>query len=189
MYHTTDIALTIYKVATSSPLPFLIYNFPAVTAGIDISSDSIVRLAKANPNIVGVKLTCGNLGKLTRIASLLPPTFTTLAGKSDFCLPGLVAGSSGVIAALTNLVPKTHVELLRLWQTGELEKARELQRHLSHADGALVKLGVPGVKSAVERWFGYGTGKSRRPLGEGNANMVAEIEGPLAKVVELEKTV
>ena len=36
-------------------MPFLIYNFPAVTGGIDISSDSVIRLAKENPLIVGVK--------------------------------------------------------------------------------------------------------------------------------------
>lgn len=43
------------QVAISSPLPFLLYNFPGVTGGIDISSDSIIRLAKENPAIVGVK--------------------------------------------------------------------------------------------------------------------------------------
>jgi 2-keto-3-deoxy-L-rhamnonate aldolase len=43
------------QVATSSALPFLLYNFPGVTGGIDISSDSIIRLAKENSAIVGVK--------------------------------------------------------------------------------------------------------------------------------------
>lgn len=47
--------MNLIQVATSTPLPFLIYNFPGVTGGIDISSDSIIKLAKENPAIVGVK--------------------------------------------------------------------------------------------------------------------------------------
>ena len=37
----------------------MIYNFPTVTAGIDLDSDVIGALA-AHPNIVGTKLSCGN---------------------------------------------------------------------------------------------------------------------------------
>jgi dihydrodipicolinate synthase/N-acetylneuraminate lyase len=54
-------------VADASPLPILIYNYPAVT-GVDLDSDTIIELAK-HPNIVGCKLTCGNMGKLNRIAA------------------------------------------------------------------------------------------------------------------------
>ena len=53
------------QVAEDSELPILIYNFPGVTSGIDTSSDSVIKLAKQHPGkIVGVKLTCGNVGKL-----------------------------------------------------------------------------------------------------------------------------
>ncbi|KAI9810048.1 MAG: hypothetical protein M1826_003774 [Phylliscum demangeonii] len=55
-------------VADQSPLPILIYNYPAATTGVDLDSDAIIRLS-AHPNIVGCKLTCGNTGKLTRIAA------------------------------------------------------------------------------------------------------------------------
>ncbi|CAI0654292.1 unnamed protein product, partial [Colletotrichum noveboracense] len=47
-----------YEVADASPIPLLIYNFPAAS-GRDLSSDAIVRIAQ-HPNVVGVKLTCGN---------------------------------------------------------------------------------------------------------------------------------
>lgn len=33
------------------------YNFPAVTGGIDIDSDLIIEVAKRAPNVCGVKLT------------------------------------------------------------------------------------------------------------------------------------
>merc|ERR1712000_508791 len=55
-------------VADSSPIPILIYNFPGGANGVDLSSDVIIKLSQ-HPNIVGVKLTCGNTGKLNRVAS------------------------------------------------------------------------------------------------------------------------
>ncbi|KAF3361057.1 Metal-binding regulatory protein cuf1 [Verticillium dahliae VDG1] len=60
-----------HDVADQSPLPLLIYNFPGAAAGRDLSSDVILRIA-AHPNVVGVKLTCGNTGKLARVAADAP---------------------------------------------------------------------------------------------------------------------
>ena len=37
----------------------MVYNFPTVTAGIDLDSDIILTLSD-HPNIVGTKLSCGN---------------------------------------------------------------------------------------------------------------------------------
>ncbi|KAJ7903623.1 hypothetical protein B0H14DRAFT_2665677 [Mycena olivaceomarginata] len=60
-------------VADASPIPYMIYNFPVVTAGIDLDSDTIATLAQ-HPNIVGTKLSCGQIGKLQRLASTFPST-------------------------------------------------------------------------------------------------------------------
>ncbi|KAJ1327984.1 4-hydroxy-2-oxoglutarate aldolase [Microdochium nivale] len=55
-------------VADASPIPLIIYNYPGAVNGMDLSSDLIIKLSQ-HPNIVGVKLTCGNTGKLNRIAA------------------------------------------------------------------------------------------------------------------------
>jgi len=178
-------------VAQSSPVPILLYNFPAVTSGIDLDSDTIATLAAREANIVGCKLTCGNLGKLHRVAhdARITSPFAAFAGKSDFFLHGLVAGSHGVIAAAANLVPKVHVKLLEYFDEGKLKEAQELQTKLSNADWTLVQLGVAGLKGALDRYYGYGRGISRRPLGmvdsvkfEGRADAI------LKDLVELENS-
>lgn len=153
-------------VASASPMPILLYNFPGVTQGIDLDSDLISDLAAANPKIVGCKFTCGNMGKLQRVAHdpRLGP-FAALAGKTDFMLHGLVAGSHGVIAATANLLPRCHVHMLALYDQGRLKEAQELQTQFSRADWVLVRLGVAGMKAALERYYRYGGGRSRRPLG------------------------
>lgn len=176
-------------MAAKSALPILIYNFPGVRGGIDITSDSIIRLAQADSKIIGCKLTCGNVGKLQRISSTLPAeSFAAFGGKSDFFLPALVAGSNGIIAALANVVPKTHVELLRLWEKGDLKSAQALQSKLSQADWALSKVGIAGVKAVVSHHFGYGTGKGRRPLGIATIESLSQdVVSSILAVVEIEK--
>lgn len=178
-------------VASASPVPILLYNFPAVTAGINLDSDLIAGLAAANDKVVGCKLTCGNMGKLQRIAhdARIGHPFAAFAGKTDFFLHGLVGGSHGVIAATANLVPKTHLHMLELYDEGKLAEAQALQTRFSRADWALVQLGVAGLKAALDKYYGYGAGRSRRPLAttdrsklEGEAHVV------LQDLVELERS-
>lgn len=148
-------------------------------------------LARKHPNkIVGAKLTCGNLGKLQRIARPGPGTpFSPFAGKSDFFLPGLIAGSNGVIAALANVVPKLHVHLLKLYTDGKLQEAMEVQTKLSHADWTLSKVGVAGVKSVVAEFFSYGSARARRPLGRFDIKNLSEnAYRSLEEVVNVEKS-
>lgn len=152
-------------VADASPIPTMVYNFPVVTAGIDLDSDILTVLAK-HPNIVGTKLSCGNVGKLQRLTSAFPSSeFAVFAGKSDVLLHGLLAGSAGGICALVNVVPKMHVELMRLWKEAKIGEAMALQAAIGHADWAAQKIGgVGGIKAVVSHAFGYGGVTVRGPL-------------------------
>lgn len=109
------------------------------------------------------------MGKIQRLASVggnsgLSPGFCCLVGKSEAFLPGLVAGADGLIGALTNLFPTVHVHLLRGYDVGNWDTARDIQAKLSRADWLLTNLGVSGLKAAIQRYYGYGSGRSRRPL-------------------------
>lgn len=104
---TTDaIAAFFEDVAEASPLPLVIYNFPGVAAGLDLDSDLLIRLGKS-PNIAGVKLTCGGIAKVARIAdAYAPEQFFALAGQSDWLIPALSVGGTGCITGIANLYPK-----------------------------------------------------------------------------------
>jgi 4-hydroxy-2-oxoglutarate aldolase len=152
-------------VADASPIPTMVYNFPVVTAGLDLDSDTISALAK-HPNIVGTKLSCGNIGKLQRLTSTFKQSeFAVFAGKSDVLLQGLLSGSAGGICALVNVTPKIHAELFRLWKEGKIGEAMTLQAAMGHADWAAQKIGgIGGIKSVVSKAFGYGGSTVRGPL-------------------------
>ncbi|KAL0956202.1 hypothetical protein HGRIS_002359 [Hohenbuehelia grisea] len=153
------------EVADASPIPTMVYNFPVVTAGQDLDSDILATLA-AHPNIVGTKLSCGNIGKLHRLTSTFSPSeFAVFAGRSDLLTQGLISGSAGAIAALVNVLPKTHGQLMKLYNEGKLKEAMELQAKLGHADWAVGRVGgIGGIKSVVSKHFGYGERWVRGPL-------------------------
>lgn len=157
-------------IADASPIPILLYNYPAVTAGIDLDSDLIVDLAQ-HPNIVGCKLTCGNTGKLNRIAAGTRAAtphdpasgFLCLGGSADFTLQALIGGGSGAVCGLANVMPKACVRLYDLYRTGEMEEARRLQAAVARGDWIVIQSGIMGTKSLLQHFCGYG-GFARKPL-------------------------
>ncbi|KAG6230870.1 L-threo-3-deoxy-hexylosonate aldolase [Claviceps purpurea] len=159
-------------VADASPLPVIIYNYPGAVSGIDLNSDTLIQLGQ-HPNIVGTKFTCGNTGKLTRVAlgtdaktprpSREGSGYMAFGGLCDFTMQTLVSGGSGVIAGGANVMPKVCVRVWNLYVEGKMEEAAELQRVLSRGDWPLTRAGVAGTKKAMEMYYGYG-GYPRRPL-------------------------
>ncbi|KEF53024.1 uncharacterized protein A1O9_10932 [Exophiala aquamarina CBS 119918] len=94
------------ELADSSALPAVIYSFPGVTAGLEIDSEMLEVLGQ-HKNIAGVKLTCGGIAKVTRAAAIFKPSeFAVLAGKSDWLVPAMAAGSVGCITGVANLYPR-----------------------------------------------------------------------------------
>ncbi|CAE6447982.1 unnamed protein product [Rhizoctonia solani] len=177
-------------VADASPVPVLIYNFPVVTAGIDLDSTILSELAQ-HPNIVGVKLSCGLVNKLHRLASSQPATsFAAFPGRADMLVPALVCGAPGAIAALPNIAPKAHVKAYELFNEGKLKEAMEIQTLLSHADWGITKIGgISGVKSFVCKYFEYGNNRPRGPLLAVDMVKTESVEGEwVRKLIEFEKT-
>ncbi|OAA62631.1 dihydrodipicolinate synthetase family protein [Niveomyces insectorum RCEF 264] len=199
------------EVADASPLPLLIYNFPGAVNGMDLSSDMVVRLA-AHPNIVGVKLTCGNTGKLSRVVAAtrhhpLPskgaaavittdqqqqqqqqqPGFLVLAGSADFTIQSLVAGGHGILAGLANLAPKACIRTVELFRQGKLAEAQALQETLAQGDWTAIQGGVVGVKAGLQAWSGYG-GYARRPLPRPTAEQTKQWKEGYRALMMLEKS-
>lgn len=174
-------------VADASPVPLILYNYPGAVAGIDMDSDLIIRISQ-HPNIVGTKFTCANTGKLTRVANALgaitPPSplananrptptvskpdakhpYVAFGGIADFSLQTLVSGGTAILAGGANVIPRLCVRIFTLWSEGRLAEAIEAQQELSAADWVLTKAAIPGTKSAIQSYYGYG-GYPRRPLG------------------------
>ena len=181
------------KVADESPLPVILYNYPGAVAGIDMDSDLIIKLAK-HPNIVGTKFTCGNTGKLTRVALATNAVtaknsgkYMAFGGMADFTAQTAASGGSGIIAGGANVIPKTCVKVWNLWTEGKFEEAFELQKVLSKGDWVLTKAAIPGTKSAIQSYYGYG-GYPRRPLKRLSKEKADAVAEGIREVMEVEKS-
>lgn len=133
----------------------MIYNFPNVVAGLDMNSEILDRLAQ-HPNIIGVKLTCGGIAKVARIrAKYEPSQFSALAGQSDWLLPALSVGGTGVITGVANLYPKACMEIYDLYNAGNVKEAERAQLKLAQAEWGFGKGGINGTKWVVAKLRGY----------------------------------
>jgi 4-hydroxy-2-oxoglutarate aldolase len=64
----------------------MIYSWPGVSSGLELTSDSLHILAK-HPNIIGVKQTDHNVGKMARVVwQNKSEEWTVLGGASDYFL-------------------------------------------------------------------------------------------------------
>ncbi|HZU68012.1 MAG TPA: dihydrodipicolinate synthase family protein [Ktedonobacteraceae bacterium] len=150
-------------VADASPLPIVIYNMPANTAGIDLDAALVSTLAE-HPNIAGIKDSAGNIAKLAQIVAQAPAHFRVFAGSAGYLLPALTVGAIGAVAALANIFPREVCQVQALFNAGKLAEARRLQARLVPANTAVTATyNVPGLKAALELTAGYG-GRPRSPL-------------------------
>lgn len=178
-------------VAKASPIPVMMYNFPGAAGGLDLDSELVSEIAREAPNICGIKLTCGAVGKLTRICantatskfsdyprqSSSTPDFITLGGFADFLLPTVVASRAhGAIMGLGNIYPKALNKLMELSLKGDIEKALPLQDLASATDAAFVKVGTAGTKAWLSKHYDYPSARMRRPLLESDAKAMAALE-------------
>ncbi|KAH9879279.1 hypothetical protein J1614_002718 [Plenodomus biglobosus] len=181
-------------VATASPIPILIYNYPGAVSGMDLNSDVIIELAQ-HPNIVGCKLTCGNTGKLNRVAAATRAAtisepgsgFMCMGGSVDFTLQTLIGGGSGVIGGMANIAPKACVKLVELVESGKFEEARKLQAVIARGDWAAIQGGIIGTKAALVAHFGYG-GFARKPLPRPSKEETRRWRDAFEELVTLEKS-
>lgn len=183
-------------VADNSPIPILIYNFPGGASGLDLSSDLIIKLS-SHPNIVGVKLTCGNTGKLNRVASATRrlnktydperPEFIVLGGSADFLVQTLAAGGHGILAGLANLAPKACLKTMELYRDGHMSEAQDMQDTVSNGDWTAIQGGVVGTKAGLQAWTGYG-GYARSPLPKPTSEQTQKWKEGFRELMVLEKT-
>jgi L-threo-3-deoxy-hexylosonate aldolase len=173
-------------VARGAVLPVVVYNYPGAVGGLDLDSEALVRLASLGEvgrgRIVGTKFTCGNVGKLARVTGRVGGVrgeYRCFSGVADAITPALAVGGHGGIVGAANVFPRACVNVYRLFVEGKWEEARAAQQQLALADWVLTKRAIPGFKSILQKYHGYG-GLPRLPVlplsGEQEETLFAEIE-------------
>ncbi len=149
-------------VADASPVPVLLYNFPAST-GVNLAPDTVGALA-AHPNIVGMKETSTDGAQFADLSGTVPADFTILCGAAPGVFAALCAGATGVITAISAVMPGPCLEMVDHVRAGRYGQALAIQHRITPLARAVTTgFGIPGLKAALEM-AGFTAGDPRLPL-------------------------
>lgn len=169
-------------VADASPVPVLLYNFPAVT-GVNLAPEPVARLAQ-HPNIAGMKESGSDMAQIAGLVDGVPARFSIIAGSAPAFYASLCMGCRGGILALACVAPEQCVRLFDAATAGRHEEARDLQKRLMPLARLVTTMhGVPGLKAAMDL-CGYIGGEPRLPLAPVGADGISQIRAELARVQE-----
>jgi 4-hydroxy-2-oxoglutarate aldolase len=165
------------RVAEQTSIPILLYNVPRNT-GVELLGEAVAELS-ADPMIVGIKESGGNLIKIARMVADCEPGFQVLSGSGGFMLAALSVGAVGVIGALANIAAAPMAEMLERFTAGDLSGARAIQQRLLAVNSAVTtRFGVAGLKAAMDLMGWYG-GPVRGPLVDLGESERVELRGIL----------
>ena len=136
-------------IATSSPVPVILYNVPGRTCS-NISSDTCIELAQECENIVAVKEASGDMAQIMRIIRGKPDNFSVISGDDMMTIPIIASGGSGVISVLANAFPAATSELVSLSLKNNYKSAREIQlRYLEMIELLFIDGNPAGAKAIL----------------------------------------
>ena len=150
-----------HRLADATPLPLIVYNFPAKSAR-PLSTPNLLTLLQ-HPRIVGVKHTSQNLYQLERLKAAAPDA-VLYNGFDEMMVGGLAMGADGGIGSTYNVMGGLFVQIYDAMRAGDLPQAQALQRRANEVIDVLIDVGVfPGTK-AMLKLLGVDCGSCRAPF-------------------------
>jgi 4-hydroxy-tetrahydrodipicolinate synthase len=138
-------------VARATSLPIVIYNIPPRSV-IDMSPETMGRLANDFKNIVGVKDATGKIERVSEQRATCGKDFVQLSGEDASALGFNAHGGIGCISVTSNVAPRLCAEFQEASLSGNSAKALELQDRLLPLHKAIfLDPGVAGAKYGLSR--------------------------------------
>jgi 4-hydroxy-tetrahydrodipicolinate synthase len=136
-------------VATSVRCPVVVYNIPGRT-GSDLATETLARIRKEAPNVVGVKEATGNVLRAQELVRTFGDELSVLSGDDALTLPMVACGARGVISVTSNVLPAQVARATRLALEGKVDEARKAHLSLLPVHEAMFLEANPGpVKAAL----------------------------------------
>lgn len=150
-------------IAEASPLPVVLYNVPGRT-GINMKSETTVRLARDCENVVAVKEASGSLEQVDEIIKNKPERFDVISGDDALTFSMVASGAAGSISVIGNALPKEVSRMIRLEFKGEYEAARTIHHRFTELYSLLFVDGNPAGVKALLHEMGFIENVLRLPL-------------------------
>lgn len=138
-------------IARATSLPIIIYNIPPRSV-IDMTPETMGRLAHEFKNIVGVKDATGKVERVSEQRLACGKDFIQLSGEDASALGFNAHGGVGCISVTANVAPRLCAEFQQATLSNDKERALELQDRLLPLHKAIfAEPGVSGAKYALSR--------------------------------------
>lgn len=172
-------------VAAATALPVLLYDIP-VRSGRRIEHTTMLRVAEAAPNVVGVKDATGDPAAAARIVARAPAGFELYSGDDSLTLPLLAVGAVGVISVCAHWAAREMGEMVAAAQDGDVETARAANARLleSYEFESTPMFPNPMPAKAACRVQGLAVGQCRLPMGTAPPELDGEARRVLTRLGE-----
>lgn len=164
-------------VARATDLPIIAYNIPARVI-VNIEPDTISRLAEID-TVRAVKQANPNLDEARHIVST---GLALYAGDDNVLQPFLELGAVGGICVHTHVVGPQVAEQVRTARSGDLERARTIDRELAPAYELLAIATNPIAIKAALALLGHEVGGLRLPLVSATPDETERVQSCLARL-------
>src|SRR5580658_378673 len=153
-------------VADSTRLPVVLYDIP-VRSGRKIAHDTMLRLARAVPNIVGVKDAAGDVPGAARLVAEAPDGFELYCGDDNMALAYLAVGAVGLVSVASHWAGVELGQMVSAFAKGDVDGARSMNARLieSFDFESTDTHPNPVPAKAACRALGLPAGQCRPPLG------------------------
>ncbi|PND32602.1 4-hydroxy-tetrahydrodipicolinate synthase [Achromobacter pulmonis] len=111
-------------VAAATPLPIILYDFPA-RIGVQIAVETITELARI-PNIVGIKESSGNFNRALALIQARIPDFQIVSGSDDMAADFLFWGVRSWISGGANVFPAEQAAMVKAAGEQRWDEVRRL---------------------------------------------------------------
>jgi 4-hydroxy-tetrahydrodipicolinate synthase len=138
-------------IAEAVSLPIIIYNIPPRSV-IDMTPDTMGKLAHGHKNIVGVKDATGKIERVSEQRITCGTDFIQLSGEDASALGFNAHGGVGCISVTANVAPRLCAEFQAATLAGDYAKALSYQDRLMPLHKAIfMEPGVIGSKYALNK--------------------------------------
>jgi 4-hydroxy-tetrahydrodipicolinate synthase len=166
-------------IADSTALPIILHDVPSRTIR-ELSDDTLVRLAQSR-QFIGLRDGTGDIARLMRLRSLLPPGLRLLSGDDATALAFIADGGDGCISMVSNVAPDLCRVIFSSCRQGRLQSARYLQNRLAPLTTSLSKESPAALKYAL-CLLGFMSPSTRLPIVELSDSAKAEVASAIVEI-------
>jgi 4-hydroxy-tetrahydrodipicolinate synthase len=163
-------------VAAATDLPIMMYDIPG-RAGVEIESDTIVKLFETVENIVALKDAKGNIAATSWVIKRCG--IPVYSGDDILNLPFLSVGAVGFVSVCGHTVGRELKEMLNAWFAGNSARALEIHQQLLPVFTGTFRTQGAILTKAAMNLMGLPGGTTRLPLVDATPAQIEQLRKDL----------